>query len=180
MKRLNSKHLFLTVLEAGTSMIKVLADWVWIFVTLWTVAHQVPLSMGFSRQEYWSRLPCPSPGNLPQGLNPRGLLPLLHWQLGSLPLVPPGKPRFLLGDVQFFYYKLSVKSLAKKKEKEKVTQLCLTLCDPVDCSPPDSSIHGILQARILEWVAISFSRGWQQDEEIMCMRDVMETELTGL
>ena len=35
----------------------------------------------------------------------------------------------------------------------------LTLCDPVDCSPPGSSIHGILQARILEWVAISFSRG---------------------
>ena len=40
-----------------------------------------------------------------------------------------------------------------------VAQLCLTLCDPVDCSPPGSSIHGILQARILEWVAISFSRG---------------------
>ena len=38
-------------------------------------------------------------------------------------------------------------------------QLCLTLCDPVDCSPPGSSINGILQARILEWVAISFSRG---------------------
>ena len=33
------------------------------------------------------------------------------------------------------------------------------LCDPVDCSPSDSSVHGILQARILEWVAISFSRG---------------------
>ena len=40
-----------------------------------------------------------------------------------------------------------------------VAQLCPTLWDPVDCSPPDSSIHGILQARILEWVAISFSRG---------------------
>ena len=34
-----------------------------------------------------------------------------------------------------------------------------TLCDPMDCSPPGSSVHGILQARILEWVAISFSRG---------------------
>ena len=41
----------------------------------------------------------------------------------------------------------------------KVTQSCLTLCDPTDCSPPGSSVHGILQARILEWVAISFSRG---------------------
>ena len=37
-------------------------------------------------------------------------------------------------------------------------QSCLTLCDPVDCSPPGSSVHGILQARTLEWIAISFSR----------------------
>ena len=40
-----------------------------------------------------------------------------------------------------------------------VTPLSLTLCDPRDCSPPGSSVHGILQARILEWVAIPFSRG---------------------
>ena len=39
-----------------------------------------------------------------------------------------------------------------------VAQLCLTLCDPMDCSLPGSSLHGIFQARILEWVAISFSR----------------------
>ena len=39
----------------------------------------------------------------------------------------------------------------------KVTQSCRTLCDPMDCSPPGSSVHGILQARKLEWVAISFS-----------------------
>ena len=39
-----------------------------------------------------------------------------------------------------------------------VAQLCLTLCDPMDCSPPGSSVHGILQAGILEWVAISSSR----------------------
>ena len=43
--------------------------------------------------------------------------------------------------------------------KSKVTQSCLTLCNPMDCSPPGSSVHGILLARILEWVAISFSRG---------------------
>ena len=44
-------------------------------------------------------------------------------------------------------------------------QSCPTLCDPVDCSPPGSSVHGILQAGILEWVAISFSRGssWPKD-----------------
>ena len=40
-----------------------------------------------------------------------------------------------------------------------VTQLCPTLCNAVDCSPPGPSVHEILQARMLEWVAISFSRG---------------------
>ena len=44
------------------------------------------------------------------------------------------------------------------KVKVLVTQSCLTLCDPMDCSPPGSSVHGILQARILEWVAIPFPR----------------------
>ena len=39
------------------------------------------------------------------------------------------------------------------------TRLCLTLCDAMDCNPPSSSVHGIFQARILEWVAISYSRG---------------------
>ena len=41
----------------------------------------------------------------------------------------------------------------------KVTQSCLTFCDPMDWNPPGSSIHGIFQTRILEWVATSFSRG---------------------
>ena len=45
------------------------------------------------------------------------------------------------------------------ESESEVAQSCLTLCDPVDCSLPGSSIDGILQARILEWVAISFSRG---------------------
>ena len=44
------------------------------------------------------------------------------------------------------------------ESESEVAQLCLTLCGPVDCSLPGSSIRGILQARILEWVAISFSR----------------------
>ena len=48
--------------------------------------------------------------------------------------------------------------LACESESE-VTQPCPTLCDPMDCSPPGSSVHGIFQARVLEWVAISFSRG---------------------
>ena len=59
--------------------------------TPWAIARQAPLSMGFSRQEPWSGLPFPSPGSfLTQAWNPC-LLQLLHWWVGSLPLVPPGK-----------------------------------------------------------------------------------------
>ena len=59
-------------------------DW----ASLWTVAFQVPLSMGLSRQKYWSGLPCPPQGILSiQGTNPY-LLCLLHWQA----CLPPGKP----------------------------------------------------------------------------------------
>ena len=47
-------------------------------------------------------------------------------------------------------------------------ELCPTVCDPVDCSPPGSSVHGMLQARILEWVAISSSRGSSQ-ASILCL-----------
>ena len=57
-------------------------------VTLWTGAHEAPLSIGFSRQEYWSRLPFPSPGDLPDpGIEPRS--PLL--QADSLLTELPGK-----------------------------------------------------------------------------------------
>ena len=67
-----------------------------------TAAHQVPLSMGVSRQEYWSGVPFPSP----------------------------------------------------MRESE-VTQSCPTLSDPINCSLPGSSVHGIFQARVLEWGAIA-------------------------
>ena len=67
---------------------------------------------------------------------------LLHWQVDSLALRHPGSPStcYLLRHVQ--------------------------LCDPMDCSPPGSPVHGILQARILEWVTIPFSRGssWPRDQ----------------
>ena len=48
-------------------------------------------------------------------------------------------------------------------------QLCLTLCNPIDCSPPGSSIHGILQARILECVAMSSSRGSSRPRDQTCI-----------
>ena len=53
-----------------------------------------------------------------------------------------------------------------------VVQLCPTLCNPMDCSPPGSSVYGILQARILEWVAIFSSRGssWPRDQtQVSCI-----------
>ena len=63
-----------------------------LFVCPWTVAHQAPLSIGFSRQEHWSGLPCPPPGDLPDpGIQPASVC-LLHWQVRPLPVVPPGKP----------------------------------------------------------------------------------------
>ena len=62
---------------------------VWLFAIPWTVVYQASLSMGFSRQEYWSGLPFPSPGDLPDpGIEPRS--PAL--QADALPSEPPGKP----------------------------------------------------------------------------------------
>ena len=57
--------------------------------TRWTVAHQAPMSIGFSRQEHWSGLPFPPPGDLPDLGSNLPLLWLLHWQTGSLPLASP-------------------------------------------------------------------------------------------
>ena len=58
----------------------------------------------------------------------------------------------------------------------KSLQLCLTLCDPVDCSLSDSSVCGILQARILEWVAVSFSRGSSQPRSLALQADSLPSE----
>ena len=60
-----------------------------LFMTLWTIARQAPLSMGFSRQEYWSGLPCPPPGDLDPGIKP--MSPAL--QADSLLLSHWGRPQ---------------------------------------------------------------------------------------
>jgi len=68
-----------------------------LFATPWTIAHPAPLSIEFSRQEYWSGLPFTSPGDLPDpGIKPRS--PVL--QADSLPSEPPGKPNDRLGQAQ--------------------------------------------------------------------------------
>ena len=122
--------------------------WKWrgvqLFATLWTVAYQAPLSMGFSRQEHWSWLPFPSPGDLPDpGIKHRSSA---LWA-DALPSEPPGS-------LMHVYWKES-----------EVTQSCLTLCNPMDCSLPGSVFHGIFQVRILECIAISFSTGSSQPRD---------------
>ena len=62
------------------------------------------------------------------------------------------------------YLEIKIYTLDLSKWTE-VTQSCATLCDPMDSSLPGSSVHGIFQARILEWVAISFSRGSSQPRD---------------
>ena len=64
-----------------------------LFSTLWTEACQAPLPMGFSRQEYWSGLPYLPPRDLPNPGSESAPPCLLHWQVGSLPLAPSGKPK---------------------------------------------------------------------------------------
>ena len=143
-------------------------------------SRQAPLSMGFPRQEYWSGLPFPSPGDLPgPGIKtPSSALagrffpavtaakslqlcstlcdpidgsPPHRWQPTRLPRPwdSPGKNtgvgcHFLL-------------QCMKVKSEREIAQSCPTLCNSMDCTLPGSSIHGIFQARVLEWAATAFS-----------------------
>ena len=132
-----------------------------LFATPWTVAYQAPLSMGFSRQEYWSGLPFPSPGDLPNpGIEPE----FPAFQADALTSEPPGKHKGEAISVGVCLT-LSKYQHAEGEREHEVTQSYLTLCDPMVCSLPGSSAHGIFKARILEWVAISFSRrsSWLRD-----------------
>ena len=96
-------------------------------------------SVGFSRQEYWSGLPCAPPGDLPHpGMEPVSLT--------SSALAG----RIFTTSATWDAF-CSAKSL----------QSCSILCDSIDSSPPGSPVPGILQARTLEWVAISFSNAWK-------------------
>ena len=61
----------------------------------------------------------------------------------------------------------------KVKTESEVAQSCPTLSDPMDCSPPGSSIHGIFQARVLEWVASAFSDPYSELESIHVRTDVI-------
>ena len=77
---------------------------VWLFVTLWTNTHQALLAMGFSRQEYWSELPCPPPGDLPDpGLKPASLKsPALTGRFMNT--VCAGLPKVGFAQSSFYYF----------------------------------------------------------------------------
>ena len=76
------------------------AKWCPTLAIPWTVAGQAPLSLGFSRQEYWSGLPFPSPGDLPDpGITPRSPA----WQADSFPSELQGSPCFILVHRNYFY-----------------------------------------------------------------------------
>ena len=150
-------------------------------MTPWTVAHQAPLAMEFSREEYWSGEPLSSPRGLPNpGIKPRSST----LQTDSLPSEPPGKskatPNRHLQTVLWLHSCLPLQSPSPPITQPRHLELfsppvsgtpsihpsvhlscaksCPTLCDPIDRGPPGSSVHGILQAGTLEWVAISYSR----------------------
>ena len=127
--------------------------------------------MGFSRQEYWSGLPFCSPGDLPNpGTEPSS--PAL--QADSLPSKLPGKPLYWLKQAKWqgnthththththSYFKERQKiigehNLHNVSVKVLVAQLCPTLCDPMDCSPPQSSVYGLFeQGYWREWPLLS-------------------------
>ena len=181
------------------------------FVTPWTGAWLICL-WDFSRQEYWSGLPFLPPGDLPnQESNPR-LLHLLYWQVGSLPLTPPGnqlyfnkekrlssinhlysisgswgfeswcytpKSILIVFFFNFFYFPrdktqspddwlfhislitaapdrlfLEVERSNHEKVEVLIIQSCPTLCNPMDCSLPGSSVPEISKASMLEQVVL--------------------------
>ena len=88
--------------------------------------------------------------------------------IGQRILRPPGLHPLQLHPsctLRGYYREETILALHSPSEAREVAQSCLTLCDPMDCSLQGSSVHGIFQARVLEWVAISFSRGSSQTRD---------------
>ena len=118
-------------------------------------AHQAPPSLGFSRQEHWSELPFPSSKDLS---HPGIELTPLYWQADSFQLSHQRR-QMPKNCIKRLSTPPSIAAAAAAAAKS--LQSCPTLCDPIDGSPPGSPVPGILQARTLEWVAISFSNAWK-------------------
>ena len=128
------QYFFLTVLEAGKSKVKVLAD---------SVSGEGPIPS--FQMAAFSLCPHIAEREIKRDLGAplmRALIPCMR--------APPSSDHL---------------SKAPPPSESEVAQLCPTRCSPMDCSLPGSSIHGIFQARVLEWVAISFSMGSSQPRD---------------
>ena len=136
--------------------------------------------MEFSRQEYWSGLPFPSPGDLPDpgnlpdpGIEPGSpalqadALPSEPQNVFACANLPKSKHCWPSPGYRWLPWPSLVEGLVTSlcALHEKSLQSCLILCNPMDCSPPGSSVLGIFQVRILEWVVISSSRGTSQPRD---------------
>ena len=134
---------------------------VWLFETPWTVAHQAPLSMGIFQAGIlqWVAIPFSRGSSRPRDRT---------W-------VSHTAGRFLMG---WTTREAPQQGLATAK----LLQSCPTLCNPRDGSPPGSPVPGILQARTLEWAAISFSNAWKWKVEVKSPSRVrlLATPWTGL
>ena len=129
-------------------------------MTLVTAAHQAPPSLGLSRQEPWSGLPFPSPMHESK-----------KWKWSRSVASDSSRPHGLQRTRLLHPWDFPGKSTGvgchcllqcmKVKSESEDTQSCPTLQDPINSSPPGSPIPGILQARTLEWGAISFSNAWK-------------------
>ena len=144
-----------------------------IFSTLWTIAPTPPPGSSVhgilqARKLKWVAISFSRGSSQPRD---QTWSPAL--QEDSLACELPGKPPYNPSCLAMTIFHIIGHDLATKpppsyfimKVKVLVAQLCPTLCDLMDCSLPGSCVHGILQARILEWVAIFFSRGssWPRD-----------------
>ena len=128
-----------------------------LFETPCTAAHQALLSMGFSRQEYWSGVLLPSPPYIIY-------LTCIHFDVYSF-------NSFVLHSCWINLHSHQ-QYAAAAAAAAKSLQSCPTLCNPVDGSPPGSPVPGILQARTLEWVAISFSNAWKWKVKVKSLSHV--------
>ena len=129
----------------------------------------------------WVAMPT-SNGIFPtEGLN-SCLLGFLHWQVGSLPLTPWNIcynkqkvtifTRITINSSKLTYKQTALDTTAAAAAAKSL-QSCPTLCDPIDGSPLGSPIPGILQARTLEWVAISFSNAWKWKVKVKSLSHVL-------
>ena len=116
---------------------------VWLFATLWKVAHQTPLSMEFSRQEHWSGLPCPHQGGFPNPGIELCFLRLLHcrWILYCWATREAKKKKPTRNDSNIREKEMQPSVQFSSVQFSSVTQSCPSPCEPMVCSTPSLPVH---------------------------------------